>query len=147
MHSAGRSSKAVKLKDVYHMQTLLESLGCTTVRDKETLRVHAAEADAQHALCGMPAASCNIRAAGCQKCAKCFNLRFSCRPADYRGTFTRFAACRRKRCGACVRPLCFWERCLAGWGRFGWNIPAAASHRKELIYHIICIVREEVLRL
>lgn len=43
-----------KLKDVYHMQTLLESLGCTTVRDKETLRVHAAEADAQHALCGMP---------------------------------------------------------------------------------------------
>ncbi len=31
-----------RLKDVYHMQTLLESLGCVTARDKEMLKVHAA---------------------------------------------------------------------------------------------------------
>ncbi|MDE5804537.1 MAG: UDP-N-acetylglucosamine 1-carboxyvinyltransferase [Lachnospiraceae bacterium] len=43
-----------KLKDVYHMQTLLESLGCVTVRDKETLKIHATDVDILHASKGMP---------------------------------------------------------------------------------------------
>lgn len=43
-----------RLKDVYHMQTLLESLGCETVRDKETLKIHTTNVDTLHALNGMP---------------------------------------------------------------------------------------------
>ena len=43
-----------RLKDVYHMQTLLESLGCVTVRDKETLKIHATDVDILHASKGMP---------------------------------------------------------------------------------------------
>jgi len=43
-----------RLKDVYHMQTLLESLGCVTARDKEMLKVHAANVSTLRARDGMP---------------------------------------------------------------------------------------------
>ncbi|MDE5679075.1 MAG: UDP-N-acetylglucosamine 1-carboxyvinyltransferase, partial [Lachnospiraceae bacterium] len=43
-----------RLKDVYHMQTLLESLGCVTARDKEMLKIRATDVDMLHASKGMP---------------------------------------------------------------------------------------------
>ncbi|MGN1148479.1 MAG: UDP-N-acetylglucosamine 1-carboxyvinyltransferase [Lachnospiraceae bacterium] len=43
-----------RLLDVYHMQTLLESLGCMVIRDKERLRISAENVDILHALNRMP---------------------------------------------------------------------------------------------
>ena len=43
-----------RLSDVYHMQTLLESLGGTVLRDKERLKVRTGQVDVLHALSGMP---------------------------------------------------------------------------------------------
>mgnify|MGYP002644241671 CR=1 FL=1 len=43
-----------RLTDVYHMQILLQSLGCMVVRDKGTLKVNASDVDILHALGGMP---------------------------------------------------------------------------------------------
>lgn len=43
-----------RLTDVYHMQKLLESLGCLVTRDKERLRIDTAKVDILHALSGMP---------------------------------------------------------------------------------------------
>ena len=43
-----------RLLDVYHMQTLLKSLGCVTLWDGEKLKVNADGVDIVHALGGMP---------------------------------------------------------------------------------------------
>ncbi len=43
-----------RLTDVYHMQKLLESLGCFVTRDKEILKIDTKQVDILHALSGMP---------------------------------------------------------------------------------------------
>lgn len=43
-----------RLSDVYYMQTLLDSLGCQVARDKEKLKIDAAQVDILHALGGLP---------------------------------------------------------------------------------------------
>ena len=42
------------LTDVYHMQTLLKSLGCVILKDQKTLKINADNVDVLHALGGMP---------------------------------------------------------------------------------------------
>ncbi len=42
------------LSDVYHMQTLLKSLGCVIVKDQKTLKINTDNIDIVHALGGMP---------------------------------------------------------------------------------------------
>ena len=42
------------LIDVYHMQTLLKSLGCEILKDQKTLKINADSVDVVHALGGMP---------------------------------------------------------------------------------------------
>lgn len=46
-------SNCPKLTDVYHMQTLLESMGCAVVRDQDRLRITPGQKDAFSALHGM----------------------------------------------------------------------------------------------
>lgn len=43
-----------RLSDVYHMQTLLESLGCGVIRDKKRLKIRTEQVDILRALSGMP---------------------------------------------------------------------------------------------
>lgn len=43
-----------RLTDVYHMQTLLESMGCTVVRDQDKIKITSGHVDLFHALRGMP---------------------------------------------------------------------------------------------
>ncbi len=42
------------LSDVYHMQTLLKSLGCGIVKDQKTLKINTDNVDIVHALGGLP---------------------------------------------------------------------------------------------
>lgn len=48
-------SNCPRLTDVYHMQTLLESMGCAVVRDQDRLRITPGQTDAFSMLRGMPA--------------------------------------------------------------------------------------------
>ncbi len=43
-----------RLKDVYYMRTLLESLGCIVTWEGDAIRVDARKVDLYHVLCGMP---------------------------------------------------------------------------------------------